>query len=333
MNNLEQKINEVHSFFSRQDELIGADIVHKKEDEFNNYLRTGNNDITLKSFLNSATDSAGVTIEPDLYSKILQDMKALSVMRQIASVTNTSSNILELLMDEENFQGAWVGEGAERKATNSAKFIKKSIKVHELYAQPRATSNLINDSFINLEEWLSLKIRDTFCVLEEEAFMVGDGLEKPMGILQYLKDFKNISANNGFDCSALLELIYMLDEKYLPNAVFLMHRTTLSAIQSIKDGDGRFILHPDLNAPGKMSIFGIPVFTSPHMPTVNGDKKEALILLGDFKSAYRIVDRTEMSVMRDPYTHKGFVSFYVTKRVGGDALDAKAIVALKIKTQ
>ena len=36
------------------------------------------------------------------------------------------------------------------------------------------------------------------------------------------------------------------------------------------------------------------------------------------------------SILRDPYTNKPFVMFYVTRRVGGGVLDPNAIKVLKL---
>ncbi len=49
------------------------------------------------------------------------------------------------------------------------------------------------------------------------------------------------------------------------------------------------------------------------------------IAIGDFKSAYKIIDRGGISIMRDPYTDKPFVKFYAVKRVGGDVVNHSAI--------
>jgi HK97 family phage major capsid protein len=59
------------------------------------------------------------------------------------------------------------------------------------------------------------------------------------------------------------------------------------------------------------------------MPDI-GDGKLA-IAFGDFRSAYKIVDRQGIYMMRDPYTEKPFVKFYATKRVGADIVNKNAI--------
>lgn len=54
------------------------------------------------------------------------------------------------------------------------------------------------------------------------------------------------------------------------------------------------------------------------------------VAFGDFKAGYLINDRIGTRVLRDPYTNKPYVMFYVTKRVGGGVLDPNAIRVLKL---
>jgi len=53
---------------------------------------------------------------------------------------------------------------------------------------------------------------------------------------------------------------------------------------------------------------------------------------GDFSRGYTIVDGVGLTVLRDPFTSKGFVTFYTTKRVGGDVTNFDAIKRHKCST-
>jgi HK97 family phage major capsid protein len=43
------------------------------------------------------------------------------------------------------------------------------------------------------------------------------------------------------------------------------------------------------------------------------------------RSAYQIVDRVGIRMLRDPYTSKPKILFYATKRTGGDMLNGEAL--------
>ena len=44
-----------------------------------------------------------------------------------------------------------------------------------------------------------------------------------------------------------------------------------------------------------------------------------------------ISERSETSILRDPFSNKPFVHFYAHRRVGGQVLDSVAIKLLKIE--
>ena len=48
-------------------------------------------------------------------------------------------------------------------------------------------------------------------------------------------------------------------------------------------------------------------------------------MFGDFSRAFQIIDRVDVSMLRDPYTNPGSVMFYTRKRVGSMVLDAQAV--------
>ncbi len=243
-------------------------------------------------------------------------------MRQIASIETISTRALDIIIEDGAFVSGWIGEDKARPDTDTPKLKKKTIQAHEIYAQPKATQSIIDDSEINIESWLAERLIDSFVKLENEAFINGDGTNKPNGLLKDVK-VQAIAAGTEVTPRMLLELINSLDEGYLANASFLMSRGTLSAIQSLQDTSGRFIWQQSLTDPLQQSIFGIPIVISSHMPEIGADSLS--IAVGDFKSAYKIVDRLGINLLRDPYTDKPFVRFYAVKRVGGDVVNPAAV--------
>ena len=118
---------------------------------------------------------------------IAQEMISNSVMRKLANVTNISSDAMELIIDQESAMSGWTLETDERRETLSPSIGKKIIPVHELYAQPKATQKLLDDSAIDVENLLAEKLVNTFANMENDAFINGDGQGKPRGILSYSK--------------------------------------------------------------------------------------------------------------------------------------------------
>ena len=57
------------------------------------------------------------------------------------------------------------------------------------------------------------------------------------------------------------------------------------------------------------------------------------VLYGNLKLGYKFVDRQGFRILRDPYTSKGFVLIYITRRIGGDAWNREAVKIGKIAVE
>lgn len=307
---------------------------------FCNYLRSGNegdlSKLEQKSLSASIESDGGYLTRPEISDKITQVLEEISPMRNLASVEIISSSSLDVL---EDYSGAFAGWTAETKPvtdTDTPKINKRNIPVFELYAQPSATQKLIDDSSVDIEKWLVDKIITSFSKLENQAFIKGDGSSSPRGILTYGdgKEWGRIQQiktgiEGGFDADSLFSLYFALKEHYCNNASFLMNRFSLHHVRTLKDKNtGRYLWTPSISEKNPNTLLGLPVYEAADMPVA--EKNSLSIAFGDFKSAYKIVDRMGVRVLRDPYTFKPFVKFYTTKRVGGDVINFEALKLLKL---
>jgi HK97 family phage major capsid protein len=293
------------------------------------YLRKGAVASSLKDHFSSSGEGGAGLVMPTLSRQIVSSIHAISPIRQLASVEMISSNELDIIIEDNSFEIGWVAETDRRDETKAPKLKLKKIMVHELYAQPMATQRLIDDSEIDIYAWISSRLSDNFACLENNAFINGDGVAKPKGILadDTLKVI-DVAQEGQISVEDILKLINSLNEYYQKNASFLMHRSTLSYIQTLKDDAGRFIWQPSYTEQRPQTLFGIPVYCCDDMPAM--EKGKLVIALGDFKHGYKIIDRQGICIIHDPYTHKPFVKFYSVKRVGGDVVNNSAIKLLKL---
>ena len=299
--------------------------------KFATFLRNGTIDFETKALSTNSNEEGGFMLRSELEQKIVAGIKTRSPMRQLASVETISTNALDILIERNQFASNWVADAAAREDTANAQVTQKRIMVHELYAQPKATQRLLDDSAINIENWVSERLEDSFARLENTSFISGNGENKPHGILHYGEDVikrVNVATAGEIKLTDIHSLINSLDEYYLPNASFLMHRTTLAKIQDLRDESGRFLWQASMSEKAPGTLFGIPVVCSADMPVFQADNLG--IILGDFKAGYKIVDRMGIHSLRDQYTEKPFVKFYTVKRVGGDVVDINAMKVLKV---
>lgn len=316
-----------------------ADGEHKAA--FMQYLKKGREskllELECKSLSASNDTDGGFLVEKQISQQIIKRIATSSAMRKLASVESISTDVLDVLEDTDTTDAGWVTETEIRKETKSPKFGKKFIRVHEIYAQPHATQRLLDDSRINLEKWISEKVADKFAAVENNAFLYGDGKNKPKGLLfsssshNTVKEVQTLDSHS-ISVEDIMNLYYSLPTEYAANATFLMHRNTLQLLRGLKcPKTGHYLWSPGLADKAPDTLLGAPIMECQDMPLA--DKDALPIVFADFKTAYRIVDRTGIRMLRDPFTEKPFVKFYATKRVGGDTINHKAVKILKMSSK
>jgi HK97 family phage major capsid protein len=318
---------------------FGAADMDDYKTAFDTFLRKGEELMgpDERKALSVGTDpDGGYVVNPDLSGRIVMKVFETSPMRAFASIQVISSDALEGLFDLNEASSGWVGETDSRAETNTPQLGKWRIPAHELYAKPKATQKLLDDASINMEAWLASKVAEKFARDEANAFVVGNGVNKPRGFLTYssgttlpgtIERFDTgvngafAAAPNGGD--VLINALYGLKQQYRANATWFMNRATLKLTRKLKDSDGAYLWSPGIAAGQPASLLGYPVASFEDMPDPATDSLS--IAVGDMREAYQIVDRLGIRTLRDPYSAKPYVEFYTTKRVGGDVVNFEAI--------
>jgi len=275
----------------------------------------------------------GYTVTPVMSNNIVKRLFELDPMRSLASVETISTGAIEWLVDYDEAGGGWEGETEAGGETDTPKIFKKRIPVHVLYAKPRATQTLLEDSAINIESWLADKQSNRFLRLESAAFVSGNGVGKPRGFLSYgnyatagVDEWGKIerqNIGNPITADGLIVLKFRLIEQYLQRGTWLANRLTVADFMQLKDGAGRYIWSPGLKEDQYSTLLGLPLRMSTTMPIQAANAMS--VAISDFRESYMIVDRLGITVQRDPFTQKPYVEFYTRKRVGGDVINFQAI--------
>lgn len=293
--------------------------------------------------LSAQTDGEGGFLVPDaLESTVNRSLRSVSPIRAIAGIQKVSGNVYKRPFATAGADTGWVGEAAMRPQTTTPALAELAYPTMELYAMPAATTSLLDDSAVNIDQWLADEVRIAFAEQEGKAFVSGDGVNKPKGFLAYPTvanaswtwgniGFIATGAAAGFPATSasdkLIDLVYSLRAVYRANGRFIMNRGTQSAVRKMKDAEGNYIWQPSAQPGDTPSLMGFPVHESEDMPDIASGSLS--IAFGDFGRGYLIVDRVGIRVLRDPYSAKPYVLFYTTKRVGGGVQDFDAIKLLK----
>ena len=280
----------------------------------------------------------GYAVPFALDRKILSKVRDLNIMRRLCSSQSVSTPETYWNVDLGGTDAGWVGELTDRPNTNVPQLARAGITWGEIYANPKASYRLLDDALFNVEAWYSQKVAETFADYEEEAFLTGNGINKPKGLLDYdyvatadgSRDFGKFQkiTSTTLTADAIIDLYYSLRQVYRGNnTAWLMNPATIQALRKIKDGNQNYIWIDNIANGMVGTLLGRPVYESRFMPDFSTAGNKA-ILFGDFKKAYTIFDIHGLRIVRDVYTDKTSVQFYTSKRVGNMVQDSCAIKCL-----
>jgi HK97 family phage major capsid protein len=307
---------------------------------------TGLKRLEAKAVSTVTSPDSGYLAPPEVEAEIGRRLAIVSPIRGIAGIRTVSSNVYRKPFATTGFTTGWVGEADARTETNTPTLVELEYPVMELYAMPAATQTLLDDTAIDIDQWIASEVEMAFAEQESAAFVNGDADKKPKGFLDYTTAAEaswtwgklgyvitGVSADFAADPDAsdvLVDAVYALKAGYRQNAYFVMNRKTQGAIRKLKDDTGNYIWSPPATAEARATILNFPVAEAEDMPDIGADSLS--IAFGDFSRGYLIVDRLGVRVLRDPYSQKPYVLFYTTKRVGGGVQDFDAIKLVKFGT-
>ena len=316
------------------------------EKGFERFFRKGDEaglaDLEQKALSANSDPDGGFTVPEEVDRNITRVVSDFSPIRGLATVRKIGTAAYKKIVSMGGASCGWVGEEDARTETGTPTLKELLFNAMEIYAEPRATQELLDDSFMDIGGWLADEVSIEFGEQESAAFVTGNGVKKPRGFLAYT-NVANASytwGNIGFILSGgagtfatsnpgdnLIDLVHSLKSGYRKNAKFLMNDLTIAAARKLKDGDGNYLWQQSLLAGAPSTLLGYAVVTAEDMPDIAANSMS--IAFGDFNRGYLIIDRLGVRVLRDPYTLKPYIKFYTTKRVGGGVQNFEAIKLLK----
>lgn len=318
-----------------------ADTDQPHQNAFNAYLRQGDDDglrgLALEGKGMTTISDGGFLAAPQVAAQVQDALLARVSLRAVANVVTVESAAYEVLVERGAMGSGWATETTVTE-TDSSIIERVVIPVHELSAMPKASQRLLDDAAFDIENWLAGRIAEKFARAEAAAFINGDGVNKPKGLLTAPSAANhaatsseigviNSGASGDFPvanpASTLIEMVYSLAPEFRANATFIMNSRTAASIRRMRDADGRFLWSDSLAAGQPPYLLGYPVLICEDMPNMAQGVKA--IAFGDFNAAYTIVERPDLRVLRDPFSAKPHVLFYATKRVGGGVTDPRAV--------
>ena len=305
----------------------------------------GLEDIHQKALTRSETanGNAGFLVPPEYVPELVALRADISPLRQHARVVNTERELQKIPIQTAAHTAVWVAEGAARSETTGTAFSEIEIRPQVLRAEIRATEETIEDSFFDVDGILYTQFIEQFARAEGIGFIRGSGSGQPRGILT-TGDANTLVATGAtakttagagqYDVTfaVINTVVHNLKSSYARNAQFCFNRDTLGRIRAIESDNGSLIYQPGtVGTTGAPStIMGHRWFEAADMQSF-GTASQTPIIFGDFRTGYRIVDRTGIRVKVDEYTAEanGQIKYIARTRVGGSVVDKEALRVVK----
>ncbi len=187
-------------------------------------------------------EEGGFAVPPDFRQAILKTILSEESLLSMCDQQTTTSNSLSLPLDHvspwntsDGVQAQWVGEGGTITGTKP-KLGSLDTKLHKLAALVPVTEELLEDAPA-LSRWLTSKVPEKFTSAINEALINGNGIGKPVGMLNAAcKVTVTASANAAANTVKAQNIVDMWARAYGPmrrNAVWLINQDVEAQLQTM----------------------------------------------------------------------------------------------------
>lgn len=289
---------------------------------------------TIQNAMSTTTPSeGGYTVAPLVAPEIIEAQKDFGGIREVATVITMESgnNLNYPTSDGTTEMGEWVGEN-QAAGDQDIAFGTVPLNVYMSSSKKIALPwQLIADSGIDTVAFVLNRLMTRLLRLHNYSFTVGDGVDKPFGIVGRATAGKLGAAGQvaSVTYDDVIDLIHSVNTAYRKRGVFSMADSSVRVLRKLKDNNGRPIFTPGYehgitqDVPDLLA--GKRIVVNDDMPAMAASAKS--ILFGDHKQ-YVVRDIAGLIVRRfddSAFALKGQVGFCGWQRTGGNLLDTKAV--------
>ena len=283
------------------------------------------------------SDGAGGYLVPDVYDKkLVQALNENNILRGISTIIPTKHD-LKIAVASDGSAAQWVDESGSYIASDPS-FNQIAIGAHKIGIKVLVSDELLEDSGIDLESHIMSEFGKTIGKAEERAFLTGDGVGKPTGII-YQAQLGTVTEKVGkISLDDILDLIYSVKLSYRKDGpcVFIMSEQAYHELHKIRYADGNYIWNPHFRDDGYETLLGYRVYVSGALNTgdVSAENGSYPVLFGNF-TYFWIGERGKRIIRRltERYADSGQVAFIASQRVDAKLVLPEAVKKLQLRAE
>ena len=268
-------------------------------------------------------------------------------LRRLATVIpmDVGTELIAPTWDADPADADWLTEVASVTTDTAMRTGLRTLRPTRLSKEVKISRTLVNQSRVNIEQWVQARLAYKFGITEEKAFLTGTGASgQPLGVftasVQGIPTTRDTtaSATTSFTADNILDTKHALKAAYWsrPATRWVMHRDTIARIRKLKDGSGNYLWSPGLGPGGGITqglpatIADVPYLVSEYAPNTYTTGLYVAII-GDF-SYYYIAEtgRYELQVLAELYASTDQIGYIGRTYVDGQPVLAEAFQRLKL---
>ena len=267
--------------------------------------------------------SNGAIVPTTIAKKIIEKVKELSPIYEKVEKFHTKGTLEIPVYDADSSADsgsgsvnvAYQGDEFTSLVAGQGKFTSVELKGYCHGALSVVSRKLLNNSDINVTNFLTNKIAQAFAEFWEKELLVGTGSANNhmTGAISTTNlvatGNTTYTAANAARIDNLISLQLAVPQQYQKNAIWIMNKAVFTEIRKLKDGNGNYYMAYGKGLTGGFDweLLGKPVYISENMPdaTTAGNVP---ILYGDFSGmAMKISQDLEIQLMREKYIDKNAI--------------------------
>ena len=292
----------------------------------------------VKALQESDDTTGGFLVPEEFQAEVIRFATEAAIVRPRARTFPMASNTLTLpKLDQSNYKFAgidihWEGDEGETKEESQPKFGRITLKLGKMIGLCPVSDDLLQDSAINLANFLVSIFGEAIAYEEDKQFLRGNGMKKPLGIVPCAAHEVARGTALRIMINDVIGMWETLPAWATAGAVWITTKAGVGQLMRMRadaiaaaDELGGMFFQPSMRADVPSTLLGSSILMTDKLPTVGyrGD-----IILANL-SAYFIGDRGGLMVassIHDRFREDETV-FRFVKRVDGQcALDTAFVV-------
>ena len=260
----------------------------------------------LKAELRTDVDTAGGYMVPTVLDTELQkEIVEMDPLRSVARVRTIAAKTMDMVVRTGIPVATYEGEADAGGDSISSYRLVSVTPYRQTVTIPVTLDQLMNAQF-NMDSEILSDGAESFSYWEGNGFVQGTGFKQPEGFVNNPTVIAGVSSvdfdgADGAIVNALITLQGKLKTGYV--GTWALHRTMLARIRRLTSATTGELLWALLRDGAPPTLLGSPYILLASMdpfPTATGD----MVVYADFRRGYQIVDRSQLTVVRDDLAKK-----------------------------